>query len=618
MNKIKQLVKNKVTWIVLGVIGVISLAYIIMNQKVSDIYVQAEVAYHFNDEDLALEHYRSVSEYPNMFGDTVTKSQARIIELQTYIDAQKQWENGEYAKAIDQFNGFNESYADSEFVEESLSALKNIPFEWGDELASDEDYSSAIAMYKEIVANSDFSPEEIFKANNLIFEVYQHWGYAHYDLDEFSLAIEVFLEFGEWLEDQIEEEFRSNADLQNAQRITSDIFLDWAQTGSNSQDYSQTVEVYLTYEQWVEENEYQDSEDIQGALAQIYYEWGLEMVNLEDYEQAVEKFQLAIDAGGEEMISLAADEIANAYLAQADIFEDEGVDIQAGALYWALLNDFSDSDAASQVGENAYSTIVMWGHALFENGEFEESRILYEKMLELVNTEEQELLFIINFDLGQIAHDNEQYLDALNYYIDAAAFTGLLSKNEETLANAQQATLDIIKDNTGDLGQELIHMMIANAVGSINSDGDRCIDLTDTSETVCISEDMGELLTTITGSNKEDIRFLVVFEFWRSNDKNIDATLPESYRANSLSNFHVLVSLREGSRSGFVEFCGSGGIRSSFGYDVEILDLQTGKTIVEREFNGPIPSEQCSNGARIKGPRPNLFEIYEWVANYIQ
>lgn len=620
--------KNKTIWIVLGVTGLVFTITYISYKNMRKIYVQAEIAYHFNDEDLALAYYHSVSEYPNIFGDSIINSQTRILELQAYIDAQQLWDSSEYDQAIEHFDAFVKSYPDSGFIEEGHSALKLIPFQWADKLVFSKDYPNAIAKYKEIVDNFNFNPEEILQANNSIFAVYQEWGSEHYDLDEFNKSIEVYLQFAEWLEKQNRIGNRSDDDIQQINTIIQDIYLEWAKTSYGAQEFAEAVEIYLAYEKWAITSNYQDRTEIESELVWVYFNWGRASAIDDDYEQAVKKMVLAIEFGTDENVTLIVDELTHIYLLWAIELEEDGKDAEAGEKYWLLMEGYPDSEATSKMNEQAYPAMVIWGHALFEAGEFEESQTVYERILGLVDEKEKDLLFLINLDLGQIAHHDEQYLDALNYYLIATEKTEELEKNEELLENAQQLTLDLIGNDTSSQGQELLYMMVANTAGRLTGDGDKCIEFSDNLGTVCINPEMTEMLSLAVGTNPDDVRLLILFTD-RNNNIEFHKQLGIDFWATNLGSFHYFFSIKESIV--ITETCKKNSSskkynhsRGAIKYEVSVIEMNSGNLITNHDFLGGEP-KPCQNSAIsiygdliFIGSPPDLNNVSDWINSVIQ
>jgi tetratricopeptide (TPR) repeat protein len=228
--------------------------------------------------------------YPSKLTDTITQSQAEVVECRAYMSASEKQEQEDWDSAYQEYKTYLDTYPDgamttqaSENAAASLYALGQEQQQAGSYEQADENLQILAREFDETTAYAD--------GVLLLAENYVLWGEELQKEEDYAAALKKY----ESAIDSDPAPGVNDGPAAHAHQDLPDLHRAWAQALSKQGEYSDAVDHLQSASQSAATA---DKDAIMGEMTDAYLGWASALSDSEEYLQALDKVDLAKEAGG--------------------------------------------------------------------------------------------------------------------------------------------------------------------------------------------------------------------------------------------------------------------------------------------------------------------------------
>ena len=565
-------------------------------------YVEGLSVYGLMDAEQAQQKFQRASSAPEFFGSYVGDAKEKLIEVESFNQANQSWEAEEYSQALDQFEEFVSTYETSPFLGICREAVAKIPFEWAEQLIDDGDYETAIRVFEDVV-NGDYSDVLKIEAQANIPSLLLDWGSVLIEQEDYQQAVEVY-----------QEAYRRTIDGEELVEAEENIRLAYqmlADAAREGEEFEETVLIYQELADWLEENALHGYHEARDQAVLTMQEWGDMAFEEEDYQEAVSRYEQTLEMEIEAYEDSTHEKLAEATMHWGEQLMDDGDNEAAVEKFAYLVENYGDMNGELTYSEDAINLLLVHAVGLVEEDEIELANQIFSTLSKFSLAAEAQVELNHNWAVSlYAAGTHHNYLESLRKFAIAKELA--LELGDEELLEAIEADKAVVVKAVSELDAGLGELILLAAQAEKYDEyrypickafegSELCLEKTDYEivfETFGLDEDVDmflayqDVMDNLAAQTPGQAEYFAVFEYTTTKVSSCpytnNLTLERHRRTTTVTIYH----------------------------------LATDGGVGQNSFKGgeppSCPSSRVfsSRTESVYGSQPDATTIYSWLANY--
>ncbi|MGB2963941.1 MAG: hypothetical protein WBB69_08145 [Anaerolineales bacterium] len=374
-----QLPENR-QWLILAVPAILLvliaaglMGYITMGGKE---FKLGQQAYQEADCESAVEHFNKVTSiYELTFSSQISAADDRLLECDVLLSANQAYQEGDFADAIQSYQGYLEIDSDFELTTYAEEALAASYYGWAMALIADHDYVGAIE--KLLVILDDYpDTSAVEQVAEPLAESYLSYSAQLWDAGDFGEAVDTAL--------IPLNQYPDTAAGEQADEQIAEIYYDWAVYLDQNDSYQEAVEIIALLQ-----DKYPDAPSMDGAIdlaAKIHHDWASYLYETGDYQESINVSEIILDEYTDYFAeSEIKEDIKNAYLAMGLKLRESEQYSLAILKYETFQEKYPQVSQIENIPQLIFEAHLQWGEQLIQQGEFSQALIKFTEIIELAS-----------------------------------------------------------------------------------------------------------------------------------------------------------------------------------------------------------------------------------------